>query len=184
MSKKIPPSTFIPTSLFINSGTVAPPPRLFQPPREMRVLILELLSILHNFLMLSKDLQLQNWYFIIEQALRSVQLIQKPPIHLFLLHSFLGLKWVSVLKESEKKIDRDFDTWARADHLWTRLSCLPLQSIYNSDILTRSQKFEKKITFFLTLLSTPIPCIAPISVFEKKMLYPKIALVGLYWWFN
>ena len=35
---------------------------------------------------------------------------QKPPIHLFLLHSFLGLKWVSVFKESEKKIDRGFDT--------------------------------------------------------------------------
>ena len=103
-SQKISPSMFIPTSLVINSGTFAPL-CLYQAPwlREMRVLILELLSIFPNSIMLSKDLQLQNWYSIIEQALRSVQLIQKPPIHLFLLHSFLGLKWVSVLKESEKK---------------------------------------------------------------------------------
>ena len=30
--QNIPPSTFIPTSSFINSGTFAPPSRLFQPP--------------------------------------------------------------------------------------------------------------------------------------------------------
>ena len=72
-----------------------------------------------------------------EQALRSVQLIQKPPIHLFLLHSFLGLKWVSVLKESEKKIDRDFDTCAKGQKI----------SKANYGILNSSKERTKKFIF-------------------------------------